>query len=482
MSRHRGRKPGRVASPAGRTRIGLLLAAPDGQVFEHPQLDLAIDDGVSARPAEPQDMWPLPLHWELMQLPGTRPLGFDPASGRLEVVERFDGGDGPFTARAVAVHPPPGHVRTHVPAVRSANDGGPRAGLPLWGYCAAGSGSGGNLAAMFQVDELSRWDPSLYDLPDLDARVAERLAAHPDNRVLTQLATCATDYHCRCSQNIFYQRWEGALPIAPSCNAACLGCLSRAPEWNAPVPQFRLRFTPTAEEIAEVIVDHVENAPEAMVSFGQGCEGEPTINSDVLIQGVQLARKQTARGVINLNTNGSRPDVVSEAVRAGVGAVRVSVNSFDSEVFQAYFRPEGYGLDEVRASLRAAHDAGAFTSINLLLWPGWTDRHDELEAVSALHADGVLDMVQLRNLCVDPVHYNAMLPTQRGQRLGLRGFVLELASRHPGLRFGTFNPRLASPWYRDLPSLPVSPLQPPGGLTLSDKDAHHASRIRRRRR
>jgi pyruvate-formate lyase-activating enzyme len=373
-------------------------------------------------------------------------------------------------------------VRTHFPAVLDVPTAGPRPGLPLWGYCAVGAAAGGNLAAMFQVDELSRWAPSLYDLPELRQRVQDRLAAEPNNRVLGQLATCSIDYSCRCAQNIFYQRWEGALPIAPSCNAACLGCLSRAPEWGAPVPQYRLRFTPTPEEIADVIVHHVEHAPEAMVSFGQGCEGEPTINAEVLIEGVRQARRRSGKGVINLNTNGSRPAVVGEAVRAGVGAVRVSVNSFDRGVFEAYFRPEDFSLDEIHASLREAHAGGAFTSINLLLWPGWTDRREEFDAVSALCQTGVLDMVQLRNLCVDPVHYNAMLPQQRGQRMGLRGFVLELAARHPRLRFGTFNPRLGADWYAALPTLPVSPLGPPGERSSPSRASHQAPRRGRSRR
>jgi len=448
----------------------LLLAAPDGQVFAHPDLDLVVDDGVAPRPAEPTDLSPLPPGWELMQLPATRPIGFDRATGRLEVVEQCDLGHGRFVPRAVAVHPPPGFVRSHFPAAHFVagesiapvvhDPGEVRPGLPLWAYTAVGAAGAQHVAALFQVDELSRWAPALYNTPDLPERVGQRLRAEPGNRVLDQLAMCALDYGCRCAQNIFYQRWEAALPMAPACNAACLGCLSKTPEWEAPVPQYRLRFTPTPDEIADVIVHHLDHAPEPMISFGQGCEGEPTLNGSILVEAIRRARTRTLQGVINLNTNGSRPKVVQDAVRAGAGAVRVSINSFDEPVFRAYFRPEGFGLDDLVESLRLAHAAGAFTSINLLLWPGWTDRRAELDAVSALCDEGCLDMVQLRNLCVDPAHYNRLLPAERGQRLGLRGFVLELAARHPQLRFGTFNPRLAAPWYSALPALQFSPLPP----------------------
>jgi len=449
-------------------RIALLVAAPDGKVFTHPQLDLVVDDGIAPRPADPGELTALPAGWELMRLPGVRPLGFDPDSGRVEVVERCDIGDGPFVPDAVAIHPPPGHVLTHFPGGHFTglapgtedDDGaeGQRPGLPLWAYTAVGGAGDRNVAALFQADEVSRWAPDLYDLPELTGRIDARQAAAPENRCLTQLAICATDYGCRCAQNIFYERWEGALAIASACNAACLGCLSRKPEWEAPVPQHRLRFTPGPEEVADVIVHHAERADEAMVSFGQGCEGEPTLNGELLVESVRQARGRSTRGVINLNSNGSRPKVIRDAVAAGVGAVRISINTFQEEVFRAYFRPDGYGLTEVVESLRSAKEAGAFTSINLLLWPGWTDRRAELEAVSALVTEGCLDMVQLRNLCVDPAHYNAVLPVERGQRLGMRGFVLELSARHPALRFGTFNPRLAAPWYQELSPLPFSPL------------------------
>lgn len=448
--------------PRTKPRVALLLATPEGEVIAHPELEPALDGGAGPRPAAPDELIALPRGWELMQVPGARPVGFDPVTGRLEVVERCRLGRRTFAPIALAVHPPPGSVRTHLPALSfSALEPDPRPGLPLWAYTAVGARGAENMAALFRVDELSRWDPSLYDLPDLETRIETRCASAPENRVLEQLAMCATTYHCRCAQNIFYERWEGALPISPACNASCLGCLSKAPEWEAPVPQYRLRFSPSATEIAEVIVHHLDRAPEPMVSFGQGCEGEPTLNGSLLVDAVRRARSKTGNGVINLNTNGSRPKVVQDSVNAGVGAVRVSVNTFDQGVFRAYFRPDGFGLTELVESLRAAHSGGAYTSINLLLWPGWTDRRAELDAVSALVNEGCLDMIQLRNLCVDPVHYGALLPADRGQLLGLRGWVLELAARHPTLRFGTFNPRLAAPWYRDLPPLPISPMAQP---------------------
>lgn len=464
---HRKRKSKAKKKLQHSDRVALLIANSQGEVFEHPTLEAVLDDGIAPRPATPLDMIPLPKGWEIMHLPSVRPLGFDRETGRVEVLESCDLGDGPFVPQAVAIHPPPSYVRSHFPGAKyldldedGADPNAPRPGLPLWGFTAVGDYEGHKVAALFQGDELSRWDPPLYNLPELGQGIAERLQAHPDNAVLQQLSKCSKDYNCHCSQNIFYGRWEGALPIAPSCNAACLGCLSREPEWDAPVPQYRLRVAPSSEDIAEVIVDHLERADEGMISFGQGCEGEPTMRGDDLVNAIALARQKTSRGVINLNTNGSKPDVVERCVKAGLGALRVSINTFDEKVFNKYYRPHGFSMQDCIQSLRVAHNLGAYTSINFLLWPGWTDRVEEMDAISALVDEGILDMVQLRNLCVDPQHYNALLPKERGRRLGMRGFVLELAARHPQLRFGTFNPRLGTDWYEALPKLPEGTLMP----------------------
>jgi hypothetical protein len=445
-----------------------------------------------------------------MAMPGTRPIGYDAERGTFVTVDEFtatfpDGKERTFAPCAVAVHPPPGYVRALHPAAKyldvvhpdeamrkasqrlsildertlpatpdaiaesraasdrasvSASAGGhggeeaARPGLPLWAYTAVGFGKNGPVAALFKGDETSRWSPDLYYRAELPALVEKRVAADPDNKVLKQLVTCATDYLCCCAQNIFYERWEAAVPTAPACTAACLGCLSKDPEWNTPTPQKRLKFKPDANEIARVMAHHLEHAPEPMISFGQGCEGEPTMNGDVLVESVRLCRERTKLGIVNINTNGSRPDVIRRAAAVGANALRVSLNTFDRDMYTAYYRPADYDFDDVVRSLYVGKDAGMFLSINLLIWPGWTDRMDEIDRISKIVDDGALHMIQLRNLCVDPGYFRTILPPRasRGLLTGMRGFVDELHRRHPKLRFGTFNPRLAADWYADVPT------------------------------
>jgi len=220
------------------------------------------------------------------------------------------------------------------------------------------------------------------------------------------------------------------------------------------VPQKRLKFKPRAEDISEIIAHHLERAPEPMMSFGQGCEGEPTMNHDVIVGSIRLARERTTRGIININTNGSRPDTIDACAEAGASALRISINTFDRKMYDAYYRPADYTFDDVMRSFRVGRDRKMHVSINFLIWPGWTDRLQEIDAISELYDAGCLHMIQLRNLCVDPGHYRTVLPprNERGLLWGMRPFVDELHKRHPKLRFGTFNPRLAAEWYDEVPA------------------------------
>jgi pyruvate-formate lyase-activating enzyme len=501
-------KNAKASAPKG-DRPRLLVAAPTGEVFEHPTLEMAVENGLDVMRAAKNELIPVPPGWDLMAMPGTRPIGYDSEKGTFTTVETFtadfpDGTTRTFAPCAVAVHPPPGYVRLYHPAAvyldtthpdekmralgeerallaASTTNASPvkpkaslavlqddasviapsspmggedatRPGLPLWAYTAVGFTKSGPVAALFVADEVSRWKPELYYKAALPELIAARVAEDPENKILTQLAACAGDYLCCCAQNIFYERWEGAVPTAPACTAACLGCLSKDPEWGTPTPQKRLKFKPDPREISRVMIHHLERAPEAMVSFGQGCEGEPTMNGDVLVESVRLTRAATTKGLININTNGSRPEVVRRAADAGASVLRISINTFDREMYEAYYRPGDYSYDDVIRSLYVGRDKGMYLSINLLIWPGWTDRMAEIDAISKLVDDGALHMIQLRNLCVDPGYFRSVLPPRekRGILLGMRAFVDELHRRHPELRFGTFNPRLAAKWYEKI--------------------------------
>src|SRR6185436_6301724 len=125
------------------------------------------------------------------------------------------------------------------------------------------------------TDKRTHWDPSTHSTPELPKLVEQRLK-RDDNPLLRQLKTCALEYRCFTAQNTFYGRDEGAIPASSGCNARCVGCISDQPPEGPPASHQRIEDAPLAEEMARVGIRHLREASgRVMVSFCQGCEGEP---------------------------------------------------------------------------------------------------------------------------------------------------------------------------------------------------------------
>ena len=167
---------------------------------------------------------------------------------------------------------PIGYTRTHLPAYERVPGTEP---LPFFGYSAVAGMHGRLYVAALQTDDPHKWYPRAFPRRSLEQLVREKQAAYPANRVVKQHAHCALDYSCPTASNLFFERWEMAIAVSPGCNARCVGCISKQEEDDLISPQDRLDFIPTVDEIVEVAVPHLEAAEEAIVSFGQGCEGEP---------------------------------------------------------------------------------------------------------------------------------------------------------------------------------------------------------------
>ena len=193
------------------------------------------------------------------------PVGLD--GDRLTYFESDPSGRGQ-KAYAVAALLPQGFTRTLLPACVSSRGAGD---LPLLGYAAVGFKNGQVYTAAVQTDEHRKWHPVNYNTARLPERINRQLRQYPDNRILQHLAHCSLDYSCFTAQNIFYRRWEGGIPPCPAV-MPIVSAAFRKSSWGR-FPQQRLTFVPDAQEIAEIAGDHLQNAKEAIISFGQGCEG-----------------------------------------------------------------------------------------------------------------------------------------------------------------------------------------------------------------
>jgi wyosine [tRNA(Phe)-imidazoG37] synthetase (radical SAM superfamily) len=178
-----------------------------------------------------------------------------------------------------------------------------------------------------------------------------------------------------------------------------------------------------------------------MISFGQGCEGEPLLQAELMAHIIREIRRRTSRGTIHLNTNGSRPDLIERLCRAGLDSIRVSLNSAQPEIYARYYRPRLYTFAQVADSIRIARQCGCFTSINYLSFPGLTDTASELASLTKLIETTRLDMIQWRNLNIDPdLYVDTIGLSPEESPLGMRTLLNRLHDRFPQLQFGYVNP------------------------------------------
>jgi pyruvate-formate lyase-activating enzyme len=412
-----------------------VLSNSDGKILDHPHLKLAGRSGSRFLLPHSEELVPLPRGSQMFTLPGRVPVGWDEQIEAFVPVGTVRIEKLGFEGHAVAAFLPPGYVRTLLPATRLLK-GAPV--LPLWAYSAVGWKNGRFWATGLFIDSNPHWDPKYFeDDRSLQRKVGFHLRRHADNRLLHQLSRCALEYHCFAAKNVFFRRWECPLPTSPSCNADCVGCISLQPSECCPASQERINFVPTSDEVIGVALPHLEEAKDAIVSFGQGCEGEPLMQWRLLEKSIRGLRDKTDRGTINLNTNGSLPGKVTQLCEAGLDSIRVTLNSASPKLFSRYHRPRGYTLREAIDSLIRAKEKGKYTSVNLLVFPGVTDRASELERLIKLIKKTQLDLVQMRNLNIDPdLYLKEMGP---GPGIGISEMMVLLKGEFPRLQFGYFN-------------------------------------------
>jgi pyruvate-formate lyase-activating enzyme len=405
----------------------LLYADKNGNIFDAPGHAAWGRSGYDIHALDTTELIPLPEGADLMYLPG-----------RMAMIR-----EGLSPGLAVAAVLPAGYTRTHLPAYTRVEKA---PSLPLFGYTAAALKDGEIYVAAVKSDEGDKWNPLRYNTGQLKKLVRNMLKRYPRNRIYRQLAKCSLEYHCCTAQNIFYARWEAGIPVSPVCNARCFGCISLQPAECCPSPQNRIEFVPSVQEIAEVMTNHLTDASEAIISFGQGCEGEPSLQADVVAEAIKQVRRHTAQGVININTNAGFTEGIKEICAAGLDSMRVSLISAREDVYHGYYRPINYKLNDVFNSVRIAKEYGVYISLNLLVFPGLTDREEEVESLHNFIAATGIDMIQMRNLNADPDEVMKVIPPAQSKAIGIGAFIEGLKNRFPALRIGSYSRYISGRW------------------------------------
>ena len=409
----------------------ILYSDGKGNIFEDTSLYVVGRSGWDAMPI-PEDEWiELPQGGQLYELPGRRGIGIDVKTGEMRLCEK---------GWAVAAFIPPAHTGFYLAAYETAPDAPT---LPLFCYTAVGWHNATFFVPATRIEQDIRQECEGFDIQKVEQGVEHLLKAYPHNRLVSHLANnCALTYHCPAARNYFIGRWECPIPSSPACNANCVGCISFQPEDETIVStQDRLTFKPTAAEIVEYTVPHLETAPYPIVSFGQGCEGEPLLMWETIRESIIEIRKHTPKGSININTNGSKPNAVRALCEAGLNSIRVSTNSARPEIYLPYYRPNNYQFEDIIESLKVVREFGGWTSINYFVFPGMTDSVAEYEALRKLIIDTDLCMIQWRNFNIDPDWYLGKIGViDSGEILGVKQLMELLKEEFPHLKYGYFNP------------------------------------------
>ena len=405
-----------------KNKIYALVTDERGNIFDVPEFEGVGRVGEQFFKLKPENLIKLPESADLMYLPQRKAVGFK----RGEFIS-LDG-------LAVSAILPQGYTRTHLPAFKKA----PNAQiLPLYGYTAVVLYKNELYAAAICTDENKKWNPEHFNtknLPKLINRVKKDL---PNNRIVAQVANCSLKWHCLTAQNLFYRRWECGIPTSPVCNANCLGCISLQAAECCPSPQSRINFVPNVEEISEMGIYHLNHAEDAIISFGQGCEGEPSLQYENISAAIKKIREKTLRGQININTNAGFTFGIKKIVDSGLNSMRVSIISANDENYQKYYRAN-YNLDAVKDSIRYALAKNINVSLNLLYMPGFNDRISEFDAWKSFLEELPVQMIQIRNLNYDPEEFFKIMPHD-DNFLGTKEFLREINKNFPNLTIGNFS-------------------------------------------
>ncbi len=418
----------------------MVYANSRGEILDLPDVEMAGRAGRWFFKPELKDIIPLPEGSDVFVLPNRMPIGIEPETGDPVLVsENPDGRH--HGIQAVAGFMAPAHTAIYSAAYEK--DQSDPIHLPLFSYTAIGWLDEQFWVCGFRSDQDDRQEFADFSDAHIAKETNKQLKKYKTNRLIQHLGKCSLTYGCPAAKNLFLGRFEAPLPTSPVCNANCVGCISLQPSGCCPSTQDRMQFVPSPKEIAEVALNHLAKAPHGIVSFGQGCEGEPLLQADTIEKAIYLIRKKTSTGTINLNSNSSLPEAVERLAYAGLDSIRVSMNSARKGCHTLYYKPKGFNFKNVLQSILAMKKADKHVSLNYFILPGFTDDPAEYDAFCDMIDLYRPDLIQLRNLNMDPDWYFEVVQhPAKEQPMGIQNWLNKVKKRFPELKFGYFNPAL----------------------------------------
>jgi pyruvate-formate lyase-activating enzyme len=407
-----------------------LISDEKGNFFEDTRYMVVGRSGFYNKLLYKEDFIELPYGSDIFYLPERKPYGLNSKTKKIEINT---------SGLAVAAFVAPAYTVGYGAAWET-QPSAPR--LPLYAYSAVGWYKNKFYVPAVRIDPDIRQDCDQFDQKKVIAGAKRMLKINPNNRLLQHLSHCGLVYLCPAARNYFLNRWEAPLPTSPTCNSQCLGCISYQPKQSKiSSTQNRITFIPTPEEIAEIAIEHLNTAPNPVVSFGQGCEGEPLMVWETLREAIKLIRKKISKGIINLNTNASKPEAIEELCKVGLQSIRVSVNSLKEDFYNAYYCPRNYTFKDVLLSLEVAKKYNIWKSLNYFVFPGTTDLESEYQQLRKTISLYNVNMIQWRNFNIDPEWYLKTINFEKSEKaIGIFNLIKNISTEFPQLYHGYFNP------------------------------------------
>ena len=296
----------------------LLFADPSGRCYEHPRLLATVRSGRRGCSLPPEPGVPLPEGGRLCTCPAAGRWGWTRRPASWCSCPRSQVGRRRFVPDAVGALAP-ARLDADLPPRRGAQADGAGAsavGVHRGGW--VGRGRPGRLGAAHRPAHALGPGALLH-------AGARRRGCEARARRTRRTGCCGSSRPARWSIAASPRRTSstagtrGRIPVSTMCNAALRGLHLRPARGRA-----RRRRTsgwttdPRAEEMARVArgPPAARAGPRAMVSFGQGCEGEPLTRWRVIAEAIRLhPRAQTAGARCNINTNGRLTAGAGRAVR-----------------------------------------------------------------------------------------------------------------------------------------------------------------------
>ena len=118
--------------------------------------------------------------------------------------------------------------------------------------------------------------------------------------------------------------------------------------------------------------------------------------------------------------------------------MRVSIISAIDKSYDTYYKA-AYKLANVKESIKYALNKNVYVSLNMLYFPGFNDRAEELDGWLKFFDELPVHMIQVRNLNIDPDIFLTAMPPQNGEIIGTKNFLQNIKSRFSNLQIGSFS-------------------------------------------